>query len=78
MVGGATPNLRIDDEQAQAVADRLPANSSALLFEFEYTQGESAFIAAIVRDFNGSLLTVDVTDEMKSDLELALRNVTGQ
>ena len=76
MVGGATPDLRLSDDQAQAVADRLPANGSALLFE--YTQGESAFIAAIVRDLNGSPVSVDTTDDTQSDLELALRNVTGQ
>lgn len=70
-LAGMSPQLRINSDQVEAVADRLPPGSSVLLFE--YSDGRSAFIAAIIRDLNGHPYAVDVTDETKSDLEAALR-----
>jgi len=72
-LAGMSPDLRISQEQAEVVADRMGSNTSALLFE--YTDGQSAFIAAIIRDLAGRPYAVDITDETKSDLETALRGV---
>jgi len=74
-LAGMSPELRISEEQAGVVADRMGPNTSALLFE--YTDGQSAFIAAIIRDLEGRPYTVDITDETKSDLETALRGTSA-
>jgi uncharacterized membrane protein len=70
--GDALPVLHINPEQAHEVVDRLPSASSALLFE--YIRGSVDAIAAVIRELEGTLYTVDVTDEAHDNLETLLRN----
>lgn len=65
-------DLHINPEQAREVVDRLPSASSALLFE--YVRGSVDAIATVIRELEGTLYTVDVTDEAHDNLEMMLRN----